>query len=67
MTFISKGIFRNLEVSKIFAKETHPYVKFDRKHNGDVSEDVESIDHELCRNFLQKWDQEPLKIEPPKF
>ncbi len=34
------GIFEDSDVSKIFAKVQHSYVKFDGKHDGAVSEAV---------------------------
>ncbi len=34
----SKGIFNNLDVSKIFSKVPYPYVKFNEKHDGDIYE-----------------------------
>ncbi len=60
-------IFRNLEISKIFAEVQQAYVKLDGKHDGDVSKPVGPTDHELYRNFLLKCGKELLKMEPPKF
>ncbi len=53
----NKGIFEDLEFSNIFPKVQHPYVEFDWKQDGDVSEPVRPTVLELCPNSLIKNDQ----------
>ncbi len=57
----------SLDASKIFGKEPYPYVKFYKKHNGNVVKVAQSTILELCQNFMQKWGLEPSKMVPPQF
>ncbi len=52
--FINWSKIISLQVSKIFSKVPHPDVKFDGKHDGDVSGPVRTTVPELSSNFVQK-------------
>ncbi len=62
-----KGIFPNLDDSKIFANIPFSYVKFYEKNDVDVADPIQSIVLELCHNFLQKWDAGTPEMVPPIF
>ncbi len=49
-----KFILFNLDVSKIFAKVSHPYVKFDKKHVEIIAKPVRPTVLGSCQNFVQK-------------
>ncbi len=53
LTFI-KGIFEDFDNSRIFTKMQHPYVKFDRKHDGAEHDLEQPTVLELCKDFVQK-------------
>ncbi len=50
---LSKGIFPDLDVSKMFGNKPLSYVKLDEKNDGDVAEPLRSTVLQLCINFLQ--------------
>ncbi len=59
-----QDILYNFHDSKIFAKVSYRYLKFDQKFDRDVSEAVQLTVLELCHSFVQNWGPEPTKKFP---
>ncbi len=64
---LSKGIFPNLDRSKIFTNIPDPYVKLNEENDGEVAEAVRPNVLKLCTYFLQKWSPGPPKTVLPRF
>ncbi len=52
---IAIAISHVLDEYKLFAKVPHPLIKFDEKHDGEVTEPVQRTILKIGPIFMQKW------------